>query len=568
MSQKYDIGLNSKINDFARKFKIERTDDRDNEIFENFGNYIIASVLLEDELDNLNMVSTNQAQGIDGIVILVNNRIISEISDLDTIGKLEQIRLKIAFIQSTTQKSFDTQKLSAYTDEVVKFLSGEIDIEPYSSIYKKLIGDNDTYIDHLEETPSVSIHFLSGRTNHQISDDLISAEKRKFTERADLENKCRLDKYVIYQKDDIKTEYDKISKLHYVQLKLDTNIQLQSHDDVELSLLATIKFSEFKKLIMTSDGSLKERLFTENVRNFIGTTPVNKDIKKTLDNDAEKLFFPLLNNGLAIICDKIEKHPVKQNEFTLTFPRIINGCQTTNMLYNKHKESPNSIDEVEIVAKIISTSNNELKKAIVYAANNQNSIDKDLQSLNDFHIQIETFFSGKDEANFKLFFERLRGQHSQVIPPYSKVNIEILARIYISIFLDEPHMMKSNALGRIEQIRKDGRVFNNESNIEDYYYCGVLYYWMNHFLVNNSLQLRSKTMDMHLLLTCDKLLSKTINSTTEKIKHLEAESNAIFIFKEANIFLDSQRYLFEKRGFYSSPKTIKLINALNNGANN
>lgn len=291
MAQKYDIGLNSKINEFSRKFKIVRADEHDNEVFENFGNYIIASILLEEELDNISIISTNRAKGIDGIVILINNRIISEISDLDAIGKSEQIRLQIAFIQSTTQKSFDTQKLSAYTDEVVKFLSGEINIEPFSSIYNKLLGDNDTFIDRLEETPSVSIHFLSGRTSHLIPDELINAEKRKITERVDLENKCRLDKYAIYQKDEIKTEYEKISRLHYVQLKLDTNVQLQSHDDVELSLLATIKFSEFKKLITTSDGSLKERLFTENVRNFIGTTPVNKDIKKHLIAMLTKYFF-------------------------------------------------------------------------------------------------------------------------------------------------------------------------------------------------------------------------------------------------------------------------------------
>lgn len=232
------------------------------------------------------------------------------------------------------------------------------------------------------------------------------------------------------------------------------------------------------------------------------------------------------------------------------------------MLYNKQKESPGSIDNVEVVAKIISTSNNELKKSIIYAANNQNSIDKDLQSLNDFHVKIETFFSGKEEANFKLFFERLRGQHSQVVPPYSRINIEMLARIYISVFLHEPHSMKSNALGRIEQARKDGRIFNNESNIENYYYCGVLYYWLNHFLVNNSLRLVSKTMDMHLLLACNMILDKNLSSVTEKINYLETEVNALFIFTKANDFLGTQNYLFDKRGFYSSPKTNRLINTL------
>lgn len=45
---------------------------------------------------------------------------------------------------------------------------------------------------------------------------------------------------------------------------------------------------------------------------------------------------------------------------------------------------------------------------IIHTANNQDTIDKDLQSLNEFHEKIEISFSGKDDVNFHLFFERLR----------------------------------------------------------------------------------------------------------------------------------------------------------------
>jgi hypothetical protein len=304
-----------------------------------------------------------------------------------------------------------------------------------------------------------------------------------------------------------------------------------------MSLLTTIKFSELKKLILTTDGSLKEKLFVENVRNYIGNTPVNLDIKKTLDNESNKCYFPFLNNGLAIICDKIEKHPVKKDEFTLTFPRIINGCQTTNMLYKKYKESPDDLNEIEVVSKVISTSNNELKKMIIYVANNQNSIDKDLQSLNEFYEKIEMYFSGKEEKNFHLHFERLRGQHANIIPPHSKVNIETLARVYISVFLRKPHEMKSNALSFIEQYQKEGKIFNNSESARDYYYCGVLWYWFNHFLVNSTILMKSKTMDMHILMACNVLLEKkNICVTDTKINFLSNEIDAKSLFEEtANI---------------------------------
>lgn len=567
MAQTFDIGLNAKINDFAKKFRITRTEYNNDIVFEDFCNYVIASNLLEEELDNVKSVSTNKAQGIDGIVIIVNNRLVSEEADLGKFGPTENIQIKIGFIQATTQTNFDEKKFSAFIDEVVKFLIGTVDIEPFSTIYKKLLDDSGNFIDKIEETPRVSLFFLSARTSHIIGEEKISAEKAKITSRREIENKFILDKISVLQKDEIKEEYEKISKFHTVQLKFENSIPLSSVDNVELSLLATIKFSELKKLILTSDKNLKEKLFVENVRHYIGSTPVNADIKKTLDSDSERSYFPFLNNGLAIICDKIERHPVKDKEFILTFPRIINGCQTTNELFKKYKESSdeNSIDNIEVVAKIISTKDNSLKKMIIYAANNQNSIDKDLQSLNEFHEKIETYFLGKEEKDFHLYFERLRGQHVNIVPPYSKINIETLARVFISVFLKKPHEMKSNAISVIEKFQKEGKIFsssNHEAN--QYYYCGMLWYWLNHLLVNGIFTMNSKTMDMHLLLACDILLeNKNCKTIDEKINYLETQSNASNIFKETADLLNGKTYLFERRGFYSNPKTERLIKEIN-----
>lgn len=568
MVQTFDIGLNAKINEFTKNNSIERTEGNNPDVFENFGNYIIASNMLEEELDDIKSVSTNKAQGIDGIIIIVNNRLVSEEADLSKFGATESIKISIGFIQSTIQKSFSEEKLSAFTDEVVKFLTGEISIEPFSSIYKKLLDDDGDYINRIEETPHVSLHFLSARTSHTIPEEKIVIEKNKIMGRDLIKNKCIVEKFVIFQTEEIKIEYDKIPKYHSVQLQFKHNIQLTPVDNIELSLLATIEFSELCKLILTSDNNLKEKLFVENVRNFIGNTPVNNDIKRTLDNESNKCYFPYLNNGLAIICDKIERHPVIPNIFSLTFPRIINGCQTTNILYKKYKEDKDSLQNVEIVAKIISTNDNNLKKDIIYAANNQNSISKDLQSLNDYHQKIELYFEGKDDKNYHLYFERLRGQYSYVTPPYSKVNIETLSRLYISAFLRKPHEMKSNALSVIEQMQKEGKVFNNETEVEKYYYCAVLWYWFNHFLINDVFSMKSKTMDMHIIMACDLILEKeNASSSTDKLTILTDENKARSLFIETVNKLNNCSYLFERRGLYSNPKTLKLIEDINNGTN-
>ncbi|WP_199768920.1 AIPR family protein [Helicobacter cetorum] len=82
------------------------------------------------------------------------------------------------------------------------------------------------------------------------------------------------------------------------------------------------------------------------------------------------------------------------------------------------KKKKEKIDNVEMVIKVIATKDKTLKKDIIYSANNQNAIDKDLQSLNEYHEKIENFFMGQEGIG--LFFERLRGQYSDIIPPYKK----------------------------------------------------------------------------------------------------------------------------------------------------
>jgi hypothetical protein len=94
---------------------------------------------------------------------------------------------------------------------------------------------------------------------------------------------------------------------------------------------------------------------------------------------------------------------------------------------------------------------------------------------------------------------------------------------------------------------------------------------MNKILSNNVIQLKSKTMDMHILLACDLKLEKDgKESVAEKLDFLSDFENVKTLFSDVNSILESQTYLFEARGFYSGPKTKRLIEYFRThyGANN
>ena len=565
MNQRFDIGLNSKLTSFSTKFGIDQKNINDNDLFEFFTNYTIISNVLQQDFSDINKIGTGKAKGIDGIGIIVNNQIITDESDLDKIGENENIKIKLCFIQSTIQNSFELKKFQSFTDEVINFLKNVNIIEPFTDIIGKLFNEEERFFEKISETPELELYFSSGKTNHHLENSEINAQKQKIENRDDFSIIFNCKRIYFLQYEELKEYFDKIEKFREVLVTFSNEIQLKEKEKIKISLLSTITFNELKNIILTDDENLRENLFVENVRTKIKDSSVNQDILNTLKNPSDREYFIYLNNGITILCDKIERHATKPNTFHLYYPRIINGCQTCHMLYEYYLQSSQDLNELEIATKVISTEDKSLKKQIIFATNNQNAIDKDLETLNDFHEGLEEYFIGTEL--FDIYYERLRGQYSDIEPPYKVINKEIVAKAYIAIFKQQPHLMKSRALEKIERFKENGEIFKDKSNdvFKKYYYSAVLYYLLNFFLSNKTIKLKSKTMDMHFLLACDLLLNhKNISTIKQKLEYLKEKGKAESLFKEINGQLENQSYLFERRGFYSSKKTKMLIKYYNN----
>lgn len=566
MANAFDIGLKSKLKTFAEKFSIDTSNINEKDWFELFSNYVVVSTIINEDLDDPNSISTGKSKGIDGISIIVNNRIIKDESDLEKIGEKEKLIIRLCFIQATTLSSFSLQKFQSFTDEVINFLNGENNIEPFSDILKKIFDEEGRYYEQISETPSIDLFFCSGKTNHQIQNSELETEKKKILSRNDFDFQFNLNDIHILQTDDLKGYYEKIDKFLEVLVEFNSEITLAEKTDIPVSFVSVLSFSELKKVIVSDEGNgfLREKLFVENVRSKIENSTVNDEILATLNDDSKRPYFLYMNNGITILCERVKRHEVSRNKFYIKHPRIINGCQTSHILYDYYLSKPEEADKVEVMAKIISTTNPDLKKDIIYATNNQNSIDKDLETLNVFHSKLEEYFIGRDTLG--IYFERLRGQYSEVTPQYKVLTKELIAKAYISILLKEPHLMKSNAISKIEKYREADKIFNQieEQSLESYYYAGALYFLMNNVLSNNIIQLKSKTMDMHILLACDLKLEKDgLSTVVQKLNFVSDFENVKKLFADVNLILESQDYLFEARGFYSSPKTKKLIEYFN-----
>ena len=134
-------------------------------------------------------------------------------------------------------------------------------------------------------------------------------------------------------------------------------------------------------------------IFEKNIREYLGNKGVNKNIYNTLMSPTDRKNFFYYNNGITIICDKMDSVQTKAHSgtnlgayFNIYNPQIVNGCQTVNSIYEVLKntnpsELYNQFKDTFVMLKIlqidrINEEQHILYRNIVKYNNSQNSIDE------------------------------------------------------------------------------------------------------------------------------------------------------------------------------------------------
>ena len=123
----------------------------------------------------------------------------------------------------------------------------------------------------------------------------------------------------------------------------------------------------------------RNRLFTENIRAFLGSTAVNRAIRDTVTNQPEQLWY--FNNGVTILCQQIRKSAVYGNNrtaglFDCRDMSIVNGIQTVATIGEAFLQNPASVDKVQLFIKLISLEDcpKEFGRMVTKATNTQNVV--------------------------------------------------------------------------------------------------------------------------------------------------------------------------------------------------
>lgn len=471
-----DIVVEGYLKAFVDNFGFQ---DMDESIqFERFCSYSTLNKEFNYTLSNedLNDISIEKNKGVDSIAFYVNGELVKNKEQLYEIKKAskQKLSIKLYFIQSKTSNSFVDSEIANFLDTITDFLtkSPSYPLTPEAKQYHEVFLAIQSDFGVVKDYNMVAFFCCLGNWEDNTTCAVTLSNKKEDIKKTELFNHVEINPI---GKGRLIELYKKTSNPISVTFDFPTRISIKKIDNVEEAYIGYVSFKEFRKLIVDDDNGKLKNLFNDNIRDFLGIdNEVNEKISQTL-KDGDFSQFSLLNNGVTIVA---EENTGRQDKFILNNYQIVNGCQTSNVLYESL--SINGIDDTLIPIKLIITRDDTLRDKIILSTNSQTKINKEgLLALTKFQKQLEEYYYS---ANDNLYYERRSNQYynKPEVKRKSIVDIREQIKSFVAMFLDEPHEV-SGYFSRVYKERQ-GDIFIEEHLLEPYYISGLIQFRFKEFL--------------------------------------------------------------------------------------
>jgi len=279
---------------------------------------------------------------------------------------------------------------------------------------------------------------------------------------------------------DILNSQDKKNKKINTEIKIiyDTNNPslIKYHSKGLKGIVCTTTAKEIAVIVNNDRNGF---VFDLNIRKYLGKLGgVNKDILNTCTNSNISNLFWFLNNGVTIVCDKVD--PVTDPDdpkVKIENMQIVNGCQTATSLANAFKEGHLQAD-TRLLLRIYETQELDLVDKIVLTTNNQNKITgRNLRANERTQLDLE--------QGFKLYSYHLERKVRQ----YETVNIskdkiipnEDVAVSYLAVVLKKPSDSRSRKYKVWDEYYS--KIFSGTNIIEPYLLAVLIHRKANEYLL-------------------------------------------------------------------------------------
>lgn len=405
--------------------------------FEHFINRCIVNKYSVERFDPADIMTDKGEKGLDGVAIIVNDRLVLDEDDLQSALKdATALAVKFVFIQTKTSEVFSGSEIGDFIYGVKAFFESPDSRPQTNTKMENLIAIKDqiyTRSISFIERPIVDLYFACcGKWDESNGlRDRINIDLKPISESPDFSEV----NFHPYDSDKIIVTYKELKKKISKVFTMDKRITFPVIDGVTQAFMGIVRCKDFVSLLTDSDGKMLTNIFEDNVRDFQGYNSVNREIKETIDHPDDQNRFALLNNGITIIAKTIK---VTGDSIDIFDYQIVNGCQTSYVLYdNAEKLTDNSY----IVVKLVEVDDEKISDRVIFTTNRQTEVKAEaFTSTKPFHKHLQDFYNSIDQP-YRLFYER-RSKQYDLNDDIAKSRIVTLATqvsSYIAVFLNEPH---------------------------------------------------------------------------------------------------------------------------------
>ncbi|MCM5530314.1 AIPR family protein [Parasegetibacter sp. NRK P23] len=436
--------------------------------------------------------------GLDGIGIIVNGQLIETTDEIDDLlEKNNFLEVEYVFTQSKTSSSFDSGDMNTFLFGILDFFSIKPKLVRNEDV--KRLADISNYLfekaPKFRENPSLKLFYVT--TGKWVDDANLKAVIENGVAALEQTNLFENIKFTPFGARELATAYRKTKESVSTTISFNNRVTIPKIAGVSQAYIGLVPFSEFLKIV-ADDSDILLNVFEDNVRDFQGdNNDVNGGIAMTLNSDDSEIF-SVLNNGVTIVASLISP---TGDQFTITDYQIVNGCQTSNVLYNNRHGS--NISKVQVPIKLIATNDDEVKTRITLATNNQTPIKKEqLASLTQFQRSLEQYYNSFN-GDERIFYERRSKQYNadNSVQRSRIITVPFQIKSFAAMFLDEPHNVTS-FFGTIVRRLNEGKasIFGNDHLFSPYYTSAYCYFKLETFFRRGSIDSSYKKVRFHILM--------------------------------------------------------------------
>lgn len=490
------------LTEFSRDNAIEYLPE--DKRFERFAAYLAVYPHALDTFDTADIATGSGADtGIDAIAVIVNGTIVT---DAELVPQIVQssgyLDVSFLFVQAERSSSFEAAKVGSFGFGVTDFFKETPTLPRNEAITEaaaimSAIYDNSARF--VRGNPICRLHYVT--TGKWQDDANLIGRMEAVIEDLRATRLFRDVTFTCLGADEVQKLYNQSINAIARDFTFSEKVVAPDMPGVEEAYLGLLSASEFLTLLQDDAGNLIKALFTDNVRDWQDYNVVNTEIKASLTSPELRARFALMNNGVTIIAKTLR---VTGNKFRIEDYQIVNGCQTSHVLYDQR----NHLDEhVMVPLRLIATQDEDVIAAIVKATNRQTQVkEEQLLALNDFQKKLEVYFSTFDEAN-RLYYERRSRQYDTIarVEKTRIINLANLIRAYASMILEEPHRTTRNFQALKEKVGSE--IFGASHKLEPYYLAAVALYRLEYLFRNGTISAQYKPARYHILLASRLLAS-------------------------------------------------------------